>query len=248
MAKRNQKQIVQDRWDKKESMGKVIRDKFQEQYIAPPVQAKNEVQRDFLRALKDFQCVVFLAPAGNGKSFLTMSECSDWIKKGTFDKLIISRPSVGMGNTLGLIPGDLRMKYEPYLLPLIDVLRQRYGYGFYESSLHNGTIELMPLEYVRGRNIDQVAIVDEFQNCTPEEAYTMITRIADGGKLVLIGDPTQNDLRGKNALQWLPEFLEENPELAEHIKIIEATSDDIVRGGLCKMMVKAKEKSKLSSW
>jgi phosphate starvation-inducible protein PhoH and related proteins len=101
---------------------------------------------------------------------------------------------------------------------------------------------MCPLEYIRGRNISQVAIVDEFQNCNPEEAYTMITRVAESGKLILIGDPTQNDIRGKNAMQWLPEFIKANPELAQHIAIIEATSDDIVRGGMCKMMVKAKER------
>ena len=94
-----------------------------------------------------------------------------------------------------------------------------------------------------GASISQVAIVDEGQNLLPEEVYTMITRIEEGGKLIILGDATQNDIRGENALQWLPKFMEKNPELAEHIAIIEATSDDIERGGLCKAMVKAKERS-----
>lgn len=244
MTKRNKQKVVDDRWEKKEQKGRCVSIKNAENYTASPVQAKNEKQKEFLRALNTHQVVVFLAPAGVGKSYLTMCELSDRLKKGLTDKILLSRPAVGMGNTVGLLKGDLRDKYEPYLLPLVDVVRGRYGTGFYENSLNNGTMEMCPLEYIRGRNISETAVVDEFQNCTPDEAYTMITRVAEGGKLVLIGDPTQNDLRGKNALQWLPEFLQKNPELQEHIAIVEATSDDIVRGGLCKMVVKAKERNK----
>lgn len=243
MGKRNKRQVVEDRWDKKEETGRIVLTKKSEKYVADPVQAKNEKQREFLRALKTHQVIVFVAPAGVGKSFLTMSEATDWFKKGDIDKILMSRPAVGMGKTLGLLKGGLREKYEPYLLPLVDVIRQRYGTGFYENCINNGSIEMCPLEYIRGRNIEDLAIVDEFQNCTPEEAYTMITRISETGKLILIGDPTQNDLHGENAMQWLPRFLEENPELKDHIAIIEATSDDIERGGLCKLMVKAKENS-----
>ncbi len=244
-GKRNKKRVIQDRWDKKEESGRIVLTEKVDKYIAAPVTAVNDKQKEFLRALSTHQVVVFIAPAGVGKSFLAMSEVSDWLKKGLYDKVMLSRPAVGMGNTIGLLKGDLRDKYTPYLLPLIDVIRQRYGAGFYENCMNNGTMEMVPLEYIRGRNIDQVAIVDEFQNCNPDEAYTMITRIAEGGKLILIGDATQNDLRGKNAMDWLPEFLKQNPELHDHIALVEATSDDIVRGGLCKMMVKAKERSGL---
>ena len=243
MTKRNKQKVVRDRWDSKESQGREVKLTKADKYVADPVQAKNEKQKEFLRALKTHQVVVFLAPAGVGKSFLTMSEVTDWFKKGEINKILMSRPAVGMGKTLGLLKGGLREKYEPYLLPLVDVIRQRYGTGFYENCINNGSMEMVPLEYIRGRNIDDVAVVDEFQNCTPDEAYTMITRIAETGKLILIGDPSQNDLRGENAMQWLPRFLKDNPELQEHIAIIEATSDDIERGGLCKMMVKAKERS-----
>jgi phosphate starvation-inducible protein PhoH and related proteins len=240
-GKRNKAKVVDDRWEKKKEVGRVVKDEDRS-YVKPPVTAKNTKQAEFLSALKTHQVIVFTAPAGVGKSFLTMCEVTDWLKKGLYDKIILSRPSVGMGNTIGLLKGGLVEKYTPFLLPMIDVIKERYGTGFYENCLNNGTIEMCPLEYIRGRNISQVAIVDEFQNCNPEEAYTMITRVAESGKLILIGDPTQNDIRGKNAMQWLPEFIKANPELAQHIAIIEATSDDIVRGGMCKMMVKAKER------
>lgn len=241
MTKRNKKKVVDSRWEKKVSEGREV--KPDDKYVKPPVQARNDKQKEFLSALKSHQVVVFVAPAGVGKSFLLMSEATDWLKKGIIDKITFCRPAVGMGNTLGLLKGGMREKYEPYLLPLIDVVRKRYGYNFYENCINNGTIELLPLEYARGRSIDHLLVVEECQNTSPDEIYTMITRIEETGKLVLIGDPSQNDLKGENSLQWLPKFIEDNPELKEFIKVIEATSDDIERSGLCKAMVKAKEKS-----
>lgn len=240
-GKRNKQTVVNDRWEKKYEKGKEVRDD-NHTYLKPPVHAKNPVQQQFLDALKTKSCIVFEAPAGVGKSYLTMSEVTDWLKKGVYDKCYLTRPAVGMGNTVGLIKGGLREKYEPYLLPLIDVITQRYGHGFYESSLNNGTIEFALLEYIRGRSIDQVVVLEEAQNTKPDEMYTMLTRIAEGGKLICIGDRTQNDIKGQNGIEWLVNFVRDNPELEEFVEVIRATSDDIVRGGLCKTVVKAKER------
>lgn len=239
MTKRNQKTVVDTRWAKKEQTGRVVKDETHS-YIATPISAKNQFQIDFIKALKSSQIVVVDAPAGVGKSFVAMSEITDWLKKGWYNKVYLSRPAVGMGNTLGMLRGGLREKYEPFLLPLVDVICERYGMGFYESSLENGTIEYCPLEYIRGRNISAVAVVDEFQNVKPHEAYTLITRIAQGGKLVCIGDSTQTDIVGQTGLEWLYSFIERH-NLQEHVKIIKATSDDIVRGDWCKEAVKARE-------
>lgn len=240
-GKRNKQKVVDERWENKYEKGKQVKDE-DHTYLKPPVQAKNPVQQQFLDALKYKSCIVFEAPAGVGKSYLTMSEVTDWLKKGVYDKCYLTRPAVGMGNTVGLIKGGLREKYEPYLLPLIDIITQRYGHGFYESSLNNGTIEFALLEYIRGRSIDQVVVLEEAQNSKPDEMYTMLTRISDGGKLICIGDRTQNDIKGQNGIEWLVNFVKENPELEEFVEVIRATSDDIVRGGLCKTVVKAKER------
>lgn len=237
--KRNQKITIENRWEQKEQQGRRVRDE-EHSYVKPPVQAKNDVQREFLRALNNKQVIVFSAPAGCGKSFLTMSMVTDWLKKGTYNKLMMSRPSVGMGRTLGLVPGDIRQKYELYLLPMIDVIKGRYGFGFYESSIGNGTIELAPLEYIRGRSIDELVVLDESQNVTPEEMYTMITRIGETGKLIILGDPTQRDLNGEDGITWLKKFVSRH-KLYEHFAFIEATSEDIVRSGLCKDIVQARE-------
>ena len=239
-GKRNQRSVVTDRWEKKEETGRIVRDE-DHSYVKPPITAKNQVQKDFLQSLRNFQVSCFISPAGVGKSFITMSECTDWLKKGIYDKIILTRPAVGMGNSIGLLKGGLREKYEPYLLPLVDVICERYGKNFYENCLGNGTIEMLPLEYARGRSLNCVVVLEEAQNTTPDQMYTMLTRIGDG-KLIIIGDPTQTDIKGQNGLEWLDDFLYDNPELCEFIDITYATSDDIVRSGLCKAMVKARER------
>lgn len=240
---RNKEKVVNSRWEKKESSGRIVRDE-EHSYVKPHVEPMNQVQAEFLSAISNKSCVVFRAPAGCGKSFLAMSEVADWIKEGVFNKVYLTRPTVGMGkNTIGNLPGSERDKYEPYLLPLVDIIRERYGVGFYETGLSNGTIEFIVPEYLRGRNFSDVVILDEGQNTTPEDMYTYITRISEGGLLIILGDSTQTDIRGQNGIDWLIEFTKKNPELKEYVEVVEATSDDIVRGGLCKMMVKAKESS-----
>lgn len=243
MAKRSQAQVVEDRWSKKADIGRVIKPKFQdENYLATPVTAKNDVQKLFLNALKEFDVVVFSAPAGVGKSYLTMSEVSDWLKKGLYDKVTLTRAVIPMGRSLGMLPSTLQQKFEPYLMPLLEVLWKRYGKSYYENCLANGSIELLAPEYSRGRSVEGVMIIDEGQSLYPDELYTLLTRMETGSKLIVIGDPNQSDIRGLNAIDWLEGFVGNNPELTRHIKVIKADSNDIVRSGLCKAMVQAREK------
>ena len=241
-GKRNQQKVVENRWEKKAETGRVVNEKHAAKEVKPPVQAKNEIQREFLAAMKEYDVVAFIAPAGCGKSLLTMSEVTDWLKKGLYDQVVLSRAVIPMGRSLGMLPSTLQQKFEPYLMPLLEVIWNRYGKGFYENCLHDGTLELLAPEYARGRSISDIMVIDESQSLYPTELYTMITRMQEGSKLFLLGDTAQSDIRGENGLQWLEKFVEENPALSKHIKIIKADSDHIVRGGLCKAMVKAKEK------
>lgn len=240
--KRNQRQVVQTRWDQKQEVGRIVNEKHAAKEVKPPVQAMNGVQKDFLSAMKEYDVVAFLAPAGCGKSFLTMSEVTDWLKKGLYNKVVLSRPVIPMGRSLGMLPSTLQQKFEPYLMPLLEVIWNRYGKGFYENCLHDGTIQLLAPEHARGRSISDIMVCDESQSYYPDELYTMITRMQEGSKLFLLGDTAQSDIRGENGLQWLERLVKNNPELSTHIKIIKADSDQIVRGGLCRAMVKAKEK------
>lgn len=222
--------------------GRVIKGKFAGE-VRPPVQAKNAVQKNFLKALNQYDVVLFSAPAGVGKSFLTMSEASDWLKKGQIDKITLTRPVIPMGRSLGMLPSTLQQKFEPYLMPLLEVLWKRYGKGYYETCINDGSIELLAPEYARGRSVSGCMIIDECQSMYPSELYTMLTRMEEGAKLILIGDDSghQTDIKGDNAISWLKRFIKNNPELSEYICVIEATSDDIVRSGLTKAMVKARE-------
>lgn len=143
-----------------------------------------------------------------------------------------------------MLPSTLQQKFEPYLMPLLEVLWKRYGKSYYENCLQNGSIELLAPEYARGRSVSGCMVIDECQSMHPAELYTMLTRMEEGAKLILIGDDSghQTDIKGENAISWLKRFVNNNPELQEFIKIIEADSDDIVRSGLTKAMVKAREK------
>lgn len=243
MAKQNRDKVINARMAKKAATGRVVKDKFVEE-VRPPVQAKNEVQKEFLISLRKYDVVLFSAPAGVGKSYLTMSEVSDWLKKGQIDKITLTRPVIPMGRSLGMLPSTLQQKFEPYLMPLLEVLWKRYGKSYYENCLHNGSIELLAPEYARGRSVSGCMVIDECQSMHPAELYTMLTRMEEGAKLILIGDDSghQTDIKGENAISWLKRFVNNNPELQEFIKIIEADSDDIVRSGLTKAMVKAREK------
>lgn len=221
-----------------------VNPKFEEEHNkVAPIQAKTEFQKKVLRAMKSKQILVLIAPAGVGKSYLTMGQAADWYVNGDIDKIIIARTAVGMGKSHGFLKGDLEQKYTPFLMPLIDVFQQRYGKGKYDTALAAGNIEMIATEHLRGRNITGVAILDESQNTTPEEMFSIVTRLTEDGKLFIIGDPTQTDIKTENGLSWLKRFVEKH-QLEEYIEIIEATSDDIVRGGLCKAFVKAMESEK----
>lgn len=209
--------------------------------VAKPVHPLNEFQAELQAEIHESQVVFVDAPAGCGKTFIIMSTAIDWLKKNKVKKIILSRPSVGMGRSLGLLPGTMREKFEPYLMPLIDVIKERYGHGFYECQLGNGNIEFVPLEYLRGRSFnDAIIIVDEFQNTKPDEAYSIMTRLGETSKLFCLGDSEQHDMGGQNGLEWSVDFIDRH-NLDEFAAVVEGSSDDIVRSGFCKAVVKAME-------
>ena len=204
------------------------------------VTPKNASQQQMLKALRNSQITVILAPAGTGKTFLTMHVAGEKLVKHQVDKLILTRPAVGMGRTIGLLKGDLREKFTPFLAPLIEAFTIQYGKVPYEKALASGAIEMLPLEYVRGRNISGICILDEAQNTTEDEMYALLTRVTEQGKLIILGDISQTDMGKANGLSWLFEFIKRH-QLYDIISIVRATSDDIVRGAACKRIVQARE-------
>lgn len=221
---------------------RIIKDKFLEERSqkVTPIQAKNEFQKKVLRALATKQVIVISSPAGTGKSLLSMASASDALMKGETKKIFLARPAVGMGNSLGMLKGTLREKYEPYLMPLVEVFTDRYGRGAYETALQSGNIELIPFEYLRGRNIHGWTVVDEIQCCSSSELYSVLTRLTEDGKLILLGDKTQSDLQGQDGMSWLHDFVHRH-NLYDTVEFIEGSSDDIVRSDFVRAIVKAKE-------
>lgn len=240
--KRNQPKVREDRRAKKEQTGRVLSPKWENERQLPKLAPKTEFQREMLRSLATQVVTVATGPAGAGKTIITMTTISDQLRNGQIEKIYLSRPSVGMGKSLGLLPGSLRDKFEPYLMPLVEVMVKRHGAAWYETALGNKQIEFVPLEYLRGRSFENAfVIIDEAQNVSPNEMYTILTRIGEGGKLAVLGDPNQHDLRGENGIDWVTDFAY-NHQLENFIGVCEADSDDIVRSGFCKAVVKAREK------
>jgi len=211
--------------------------------LARAIHPKTDFQKRLIQHINEKDGVFIDSPAGTGKTFVVMSTVIDWLKSGKIKKIVLSRPTVGMGNTIGLLPGDIREKFEPYLAALVQVIKDRYGNGYYETQLSNKNIEFAPLEYIRGRSFeDSVVIVDEFQNTDEGTAYTILTRMGEGSKTFCLGDVTQNDMGGKySGLDWAIDFIDRH-DLFHLMEFIEGTSDDIVRSSICKAVVKAREK------
>lgn len=222
---------------------------IEESTMAKPVLPKTNFQKNLLRAINTRDGVFVDSPAGTGKTYVVMSTVIDWLKKGTIDKIILSRPTVGMGNSIGLLPGDIREKFEPYLAALVQVITSRYGSGYYETQLSNKNIEFVPLEYIRGRSFENaVVIVDEFQNTDEETAYTIITRLGEGSKIICMGDVSQNDMRDEDTgLDWAISFICRH-NLTDLMGFVEGSSDDIVRSRICKAVVKARERDILEGY
>lgn len=210
-----------------------------------PITPKTESQQAFYKSLIQDQVSVYIAPAGVGKTYLTTGVCAEWLEKGIYERIIIARPAVGMGNTVGFLKGDADQKYTPFITPMLEGFKSNMSKQWLESQINNGNIIFQLLEYARGMSYgeDDILILDEAQNTKPNEMFTMLTRMGQGSKLIILGDVTQSDIRGESGLQWLESFVEDNPDLGKYIRICGGTSDDIVRGGLCKEVVKAKERS-----
>lgn len=215
----------------------------QEVELARAIQPRTAFQENLLLSLFTKSAVFADSPAGTGKTFVVMSTVIDWLKSGKIDKIILSRPTVGMGNSIGLLPGSIREKFEPYLAALVQVIKDRYGAGYYETQLSNKNIEFIPLEYIRGRSFENsVVIIDEFQNTDEDTAYTIMTRLGEGSRMFCLGDVTQNDMKGKvSGLDWAIDFIDRH-ELFDLANFVEGTSEDIVRSPFCKAVVKARER------
>jgi phosphate starvation-inducible PhoH-like protein len=170
---------------------------------------------------------VALGPAGTGKTYLAIAKAVEALETGRASRIVLSRPAVEAGESLGFLPGDLQEKLAPYLRPLYDALTERLGTKRLKSLVAEGTIEIAPVAYMRGRTLnDCFIVIDEAQNCTYGQLKMLLTRLGWRSTMVLTGDPDQTDLlKGMSGLGDIAERLERVPE----ISVVRLGDADIVR-------------------
>lgn len=174
---------------------------------------RNTAQEDYVEALLDKRMVFAIGPAGTGKTLLAVLRAIKALREGEITKIILTRPAVSVDEKHGFLPGDLNAKMEPWTKPIFDVFEEFYGLVETKKMLEEGTIEICPLGFMRGRTFKYAYVIgDEMQNATPDQMKMLLTRIGDGSSMVLTGDLNQHD-RGfeKNGLKdFLDRYLK-NP-------------------------------------
>src|SRR5699024_10185947 len=160
-----------------------------------PIRPKTLGQKQYIESIQQHDLVFGIGPAGTGKTYLSVVKAVHALKNGHAKRIILTRPAVEAGESLGFLPGDLKEKVDPYLRPLYDALHNVLGKEHSFRLIERGIIEIAPLAYMRGRTLDDAfVILDEAQNTTPEQMKMFLTRLGFGSKMVVNGDITQIDL------------------------------------------------------
>lgn len=193
-----------------------------------PIRPKNLGQKTYVEAIKKNDVVFGMGPAGTGKTFLAVCLAVAALKNGEVEKIILTRPAVEAGESLGFLPGDLQEKVNPYLRPIYDALYMILGMDHTNRLMERGVIEIAPLAYMRGRTLEECfVILDEAQNTTKSQMKMFLTRLGNRSKMVINGDQSQIDLpRGvESGLVHANSILRDIPK----IKFVEFSVTDVVR-------------------
>jgi len=204
------------------------------------IAARSPGQAAYIKALRDSELVFGLGPAGTGKTYLAVAAGVDLLMTGRVERLILSRPAVEAGERLGFLPGDLRDKVDPYLRPIYDALNDMLPAEQLARRLGSGEIEVAPIAFMRGRTLARAfVILDEAQNTTPVQMKMFLTRLGEGSRMVVTGDPTQVDLPS-GARSGLAEALDTLVGV-DGIATVRLTDKDVVRHELVARIVRAYE-------
>jgi phosphate starvation-inducible protein PhoH and related proteins len=204
------------------------------------IAARTPGQATYIKALREHELVFGLGPAGTGKTYLAVAAAVDLLMTGQVERIILSRPAVEAGERLGFLPGDLRDKVDPYLRPLFDALGDMLPGDQLARRLGTGEIEVAPIAFMRGRTLSRAfVILDEAQNTTPMQMKMFLTRLGEGSRMVVTGDPSQIDLPPATR-SGLAEALE-TLAAVEGIAVVRLTDRDVVRHELVARIVRAYE-------
>ena len=197
------------------------------------VRPKTFHQQEYIEAIRRHEIVVAAGPAGTGKTYLACAMAVRALRDKQVSRVILSRPTIEAGDSLGFLPGDLMEKVDPHFRPLYDALQDFLGTSRFQQLLRQGVIEITPLVYMRGRTFNEAFIVlDEAQNTTVPQMKMFLTRMGYGSRVVVTGDPTQIDLPrpAESSLQTLPGVLAGIPQIAfRHLTARDVVRHDLVR-------------------
>ena len=199
------------------------------------IRPRSDNQRLLMEAIDSKPLTIAVGPAGTGKTYLAISAAVEALEAGSVSRIILSRPAVEAGENLGFLPGDMREKLDPYLRPLWDALNDRMGAKRLNQALGDGTIEIAPVAFMRGRTLNNAfVLIDEAQNCTYGQLKMLLTRLGWHSTMVMTGDPDQTDL--------LPELsglagIAQRLENFEDVAVIRLADKDVVRHPLVGRML-----------
>lgn len=242
MAKRSQRHAAP-------SAGNVVRPLFEggddagwdpvegqrDQSYVRKVRPQGPNQRALLESLATSNLTLALGPAGTGKTYLAISAAVEALEEGRVGRIVLTRPAVEAGESLGFLPGDLQEKLAPYLRPLYDALSDRLGGKRLRALIADGSIEVAPVAYMRGRTLNNAfVVIDEAQNCTYNQIKMLLTRLGWHSTMVLTGDPDQTDLLpGLSGLDDIARRM----ETLDGVSVVRLDERDIVRHPLVASML-----------
>lgn len=191
------------------------------------IKPRSDGQKILIQAIQEKNLAIAMGPAGTGKTYLAIAAAVEALEEGAVEKIVLSRPAMEAGESLGYLPGDMHEKMAPYLRPLYDALGDRLGGKKVRQYMDEGTIEIAPVGFMRGRTLNNAFIViDEAQNCTYSQIKMLLSRLGWHSTMVVTGDPDQSDLlEGMSGLAETAKRLEQLKDVA----VIRLKSTDIVR-------------------
>ncbi len=209
------------------------------------VSPRSPAQASYLQAIETHDMVFGLGPAGTGKTYLAVAAAVRMFLEGKVDRMVFCRPAVEAGERLGFLPGDMKEKIDPYLRPIYDALHDMLPGDFIARKVADGDIEIAPLAFMRGRTLGNAfVILDEAQNATPSQMKMFLTRMGEGARVVVTGDPSQSDLpdHTPSGLADALRLLEKIPE----IRFVRFSDKDVVRHPLVARIVQAYDSDRRS--